>query len=363
MNRFLQQVFLQNTVQDYLITFGIIAFVLLLNKTISRVVAKGVYSLLRRQWKDLDQERFINLVVHPLSLFLMVTISIITLYRLTFPDVLNVTVYKYSLKTILQTIGILIQIVLFIWLLLRMIDFIADLLEKRANLTLDQSDNQLILFFKDFFKVIIGIIGVLMVLKFAFNYNIGNLLTGLSIVGAAIALALRESLENLIASFIIFFDKPFTTGDLVKVQNISGNVERIGLRSTRLRTGDKSYVTVPNKQMVDSILDNVSRRSQIRGEVLLHLNLQTPPDKIEILIGELKGYLGNVDEIETFNVLFNDIRMQAYVVLVEFFTMPIENNRFTAIKQALNLFTLQTLEKHDIRIAAQGAELAFAPIP
>lgn len=361
MNRFLQQVFLQNTVQDYLMTFGIIAIVLLLNKIISRVVAKGVYSIFRRQWKDLDQTQFINLVVHPLSLFLVTFISIITLYRLTFPDMLNIVIYKYSLKTILQTIGIIIQIVLFIWLLLRMIDFVAGLLEKRANLTADQSDNQLILFFKDFFKVVIGIIGMLMILKLAFNYKIASLLTGLSIVGAAIALALRESLENLIASFIIFFDKPFTTGDLVKVQNISGNVERIGLRSTRLRTGDKSYVTVPNKQMVDSILDNVSRRSQIRGEVLLHLNLQTTPDKIELLIGELKSYLSKVEEIQSFNVLFNDIRVQAYVVLVEFFTMPIENNRFTSIKQALNLFTLQAMEKHDIKIAAQGAELAFVP--
>src|SRR3712207_5640186 len=248
MNRFLQQVFLQNTVQDYLVTFGAIAVVLLLNKVISRIVAKGVYGLLRRQWKDLDQAQFISLVVHPLSLFLAASISIITLYRLTFPDVLNFTIYKYTLKTILQTIGIIIQIVLFIWLLLRMIDFMADLLEKRANLTSDLSDNQLILFFKDFFKVIIGIIGLLMVLKLAFNYNIGSMLTGLSVVAAAIALALRESHENLIASFIIFFDKPFTTGDQVKVQNITGSIERIGLRSTRLRTADKSYVTVPNKQ-------------------------------------------------------------------------------------------------------------------
>src|SRR6478609_10892106 len=99
----------------------------------------------------------------------------------------------------------------------------------------------------------------MLLLRFTFHYDISKLVTGLSIVGAAIALATKESLENLIASFIIFFDKPFTTGDLVKVQNITGNVERIGLRSTRLRTGDKSYVTVPNKQMVDSILDNISR--------------------------------------------------------------------------------------------------------
>jgi len=359
MIRFLQQQVLGNTLQNYLVTFGIIIMVALLKRPLSKFVARAFSRLARRQWKDLNQLKFVALVVQPLSLFLVTTITFVALYRLTFPAELNFTLYKYSFKTILHTIGIIIQIVLFIWLLLRIIDFVADLLEKRANLTLDQSDNQLILFFKDFFKVIIGIIGLLMVLHFAFNYNIGNLLTGLSIVGAAIALALRESLENLIASFIIFFDKPFTSGDTVKVQSITGTVERIGLRSTRLRTGDKSYVTVPNKQMVDTILDNISRRSQIRGEVLLHLNLQTPTEKIEILIGELKSYLVKVEEVQTFNVVFNDIRLQAYVVLIEFFTPPVENSRFTGIKQALNLFALQTMEKHDIRLAAQGQEIAF----
>ena len=157
----------------------------------------------------------------------------------------------------------------FIGLLLRIIDFIAIILEKKANLTSDQSDNQLIIFFKDFFKVILVIIGIIMIIKFAFDRNIGSLLTGLSIVGAAIALALRESLENLIASFIIFFDKPFTIGDLVKVQNITGSVEKIGLRSTRIRTDQKTYVTVPNKQMVDSLLDNLSLRSQRRADLRL----------------------------------------------------------------------------------------------
>ena len=86
---------------------------------------------------------------------------------------------------------------------------------------------------------------------------------------------------------------------------------------------------------------------------------ETPPDKIETLIGELRGYISKIDEVHNFNVVFSDIRMQAYVVVVEIFTLPIENSRFTAIKQALNLFVLQTLEKHDIRLAAQGQELAF----
>ncbi|HVG11546.1 MAG TPA: mechanosensitive ion channel family protein [Flavisolibacter sp.] len=361
MKRFLETIIFGNSVKDLLVAAGIILFVFFLNKLISRYLATLICKVFKRNWKSFDEQKFVDLVIHPLSVFLTAFVSIIVLYGLVFPPELNVIIYKYPLQRIIHAIGTIVLIATFIWLLLRMIDFIANLLEAKAAATIDQSDNQLILFFKDLLKVILGVIGLLMIIHFAFDYNIGNLLTGLSIVGAAIALSLRESLENLIASFVIFFDKPFTTGDLVKVQNITGNVERIGLRSTRIRTGDKSYVTVPNKQMVDSILDNISLRSQIRGELNLHINLRTAPGKIEVLIAEIKGFLNKIDEVQTANVLFTDIRLQSFVVVIEFFTMPIEWSRFTAIKQELNLFILQAMEKADINIAAEGKDIAIVP--
>jgi MscS family membrane protein len=361
MDNFLQQQFWGNTVQQYLWVTGIILFILIVNRVFSRYIAILFCKLFKKKWKAFDQQVFIDLVIQPLSIFLFITISIVALYSLRFPPELNITIYKYPIQRIFLSIGIIIQIVSFTWLLLRIIDFIAHVLEKRAGRTPDQSDNQLIVFFRDLIKVVFAVIGLLLIIHFAFHFNISSLVTGLSIVGAAIALALRESLENLIASFVIFFDKPFTTGDMVKVQNVQGNVERIGLRSTRIRTLDKSYVTVPNKQMVDSILDNVSLRSQIRGELNLFINLQTPPAKIEALIVETKNYLSRVDEIQTFNVLFNDIRLQAFIVFIEFFTMPIEWSRFTEIKQQLNLFVLQTMDRLEITIAAEGKDIAIMP--
>src|SRR5215211_6642744 len=333
MNNFLEKVLYGNTVWDYMWVVGTILFVLLLNRFISKYLAILLSKVFRRNWKTFDQKKFVDLIIHPLGTFLVITVSIVALYRLTFPEQLNITLYKYPLRTIFLSIAITVQIIALTWMLLRVIDFIAIVLEARALKTSDQTDNQLIVFFRDFLKVILGIIGGMLVLHFAFNYNVSSLLTGLSIVGAAIALALRESLENLIASFVIFFDKPFTVGDFVKVQNVSGNVEKIGLRSTRVRTADKSYVTVPNKQMVDSILDNVSLRSQIRGEVNLFINLQTPPEKIDQLLGEIKKYLASVERIQGYSVLFNDIRVQAFIVFIEFFTPNMAWNEFTAIKQ------------------------------
>jgi len=350
MNNFLDRVFYGNTVWDYLWVAGIILFVLLLNRIISKYLAILLSKIFRRTWKTFDQKKFVDLIIHPLGIFLAITVSIVAFYRLTFPEQLNITLYKYPLKTIFLSVGITIQVIALTWLLLRVIDFIATVLESRALKTNDQADNQLIVFFRDFLKVIIGIIGGMLVLHFAFEYNVSSLLTGLSIVGAAIALALRESLENLIASFVIFFDKPFTTGDFVKVQSVSGTVEKIGLRSTRVRTTDKSYVTVPNKQMVDSILDNVTLRSQIRGEINLFINQQTSHEKMKQLLEGIKKYLSGIQEVQTHNVFFSDFKGQAFIVSVEFFTPNINMNLFNSIKDQLNLFILDTLEKLEIKI-------------
>ena len=356
MNRFLDQVFFDNTVRSYCIVLGIILLVLILKRFISRYIAGLLFKLIQRNWKNIDKNSFINLVVHPLGIFLVILISIIALHKLVFPHQLAFEIYDYPSVRVLHSLGTIAIIVSFIWLLLRIIDFIAIVLGQRANLAPDQADNQLIFFFKDFFKVIIVVFGILMIFHFAFNFRIGNLLTGLSIIGAAIALALRESIENLIASFIIFFDKPFTIGDLIRIQNFTGNVERIGLRSTRLRTEQKTYVTVPNKQMVDSILDNLSLRTQRRAELNLQLDLSTPSTKIEEFIQEIRKILDR-KEIENSTVLLNDISSLAFLIHVEYFTSVITVAEFNITRQDVNMRLLKLMEELKIELAGASTEI------
>lgn len=352
----LHEYWLGNPIGNYFIVAGVIIFMWALRRYISRYFAGLLFGVVHRIWKDVDKKSFTNLVAKPLGFFLLILVLIISLHKLKFPAELNEEVYKFTIKDLLHCIGTLILIVSFIGLLLRVIDFIALILEKKANLTADQSDNQLILFFKDFFKVALVIIGILMVLNFAFGLNIGSLLTGLSIVGAAIALALRESLENLIASFIIFFDKPFTTGDLVKVHNVTGSVEKIGLRSTRIRTDQKTFVSVPNKQMVDSILDNLSLRTQRRGDLKLDLGLQTPPAKLEAVIEGITKLLER-KEIEDSNVVLSEITNQAVILTSDYYTAPVTIKEFNSIKQEINLQSLKLLEELGVEIAGASTDI------
>jgi MscS family membrane protein len=353
MREFFHYVIGNNTIGAYLWAVAIIAFVFLLKRVLSRSVASLLCRAFRRVWPSFDSKTFVELVIPPLGIFLVLTVSIITLYRLHFPRELDIELYKYRLHTVLLAIAILLQIGAFTWLVLRIIDYVAVLLQQKREGQPAQSEYQLIVFFRDFLKVIVIILGGLLILRFAFSYNISTLLTGLSIVGAAIALALRESLENLIASFVIFFDKPFTIGDFVKVQTVAGNVEKIGLRSTRIRTADKSYVTVPNKQMVDSILDNVSLRTQLRGALELGIHVHTPPARAEQLLQDIRGFLKEQSDVQSFTVALSDIRPNTIVATVEYFTRAMEHARFVALKQEVNFYVLRRMEELGIQIAVQ----------
>lgn len=356
MNEFLDQVWLSNTVRSYLIVAAIIALMALAKRYVAQSVAHLIFQFVKRIWKDVDKKTFTSLVTKPLGFFLAIFVSIATLHKLRFPEELNTEIYTISLKDLLHGVGSLVLIMSFIRLLLKMIDFIAIILHIRADRTHDSTDNQLIVFFKDFFKVLLSIIGLLMMLKFVFGFDIGNLLTGLSIVGAAIALALRESLENLIASFIIFFDKPFTMGDVVKVHNFTGTVEKIGLRSTRIRTDQKTFITVPNKQMVDSILDNLSLRTQRKGELRLDIGLSASSEQLNQFINNVRKILDQ-PEIESSTVLLNDITHNAFAVWVDYFTGPVTQQEFNAIKEKTNFAVLKLMEEMKMEISGAVTDI------
>jgi MscS family membrane protein len=198
-----------------------------------------------------------------------------------------------------------------------------------------------------------------MILNAGFVFNLSSLSTGLSIATAAIALSLRESLENLIASFIIFFDKPFTAGDLVHVQQVTGTVEKIGLRSTRIRTDQKTYVSVPNKQMVDSILDNLSLRTQRKAEIRLEIGVNVSSDTVNKFIEAVKSKL-NHPQIEESTVFLTEIKSNSFLINIDFFTAPIAFNEFQKLKQQKNLELLKLMEDMKIELAGASSEIKIS---
>ena len=351
----LEQQILSNSLRSYLFILGVLLVTLLIKRLVSRFFASLIYTWVdKKNHSDLRKSHVHRLLV-PIEQFLLFLVAIIALYELKFPAAWDLKLFKLSLQQTIESGIKFVFIVLLIRVSLRTLEFISIILENKARLTKDLSDDQLVLFFRDFFKVIIYIIGILMVLRYVFNESIGNLVTSLSIVGAAVALSTRESLENIIASFIIFFDKPFTVGDQVKVSGFTGTIEKIGLRSTRIRTQEKTYISVPNKQMVDSIVDNISLRSERKIEMDLQLSVQTSAQAIADFANHMRVLLQTEKGVNSYNVFVAESGKQFHALHIDcLVTVQMEINEFQMIRERLNLAAIEYANAHQIQFSENG---------
>lgn len=362
MNELLNTDILGNSIRNYGIVLVIVLFVFFIRRFLSKTLAAWLFRLIRHWSPQIGQQEFVELLLKPLEYFLLLTAFVMGSNHLVFPPEINIILYNRAAQpyTLKMLVDLLIQVTFtctFFWIILRLIDFIALILEKKADLAEDRTDHQFVIFFRDFFKAIAMIIGAIFLINILFGKEIvEKLVAGLGIGAAALALAAKESIENLIGSFIIFSDKPFRVGDTVTSGNITGVVEKIGLRSTRIRTLDKTFVTVPNKQMVDSILDNLSLRTQQRVVLKLELAQDTPADKISVVVESLRTYLDKNGDVEKgFSVNMFDFSKDAYILQIVYLTNILEGATFLQMRENINLAAVKILESNDVKLATRPA--------
>lgn len=295
---FFEQVFWGNTVRQYLIFASIIVLGLLFKRIISRLLSKLTFKLFQKFADEVNSETFIALLLKPIEFFISLSTLYIAINQLKHP--LDVTFFRYKKNKLNEvfTIGEFIdKIFLFLiilsvfWIVLRIIDFIAHVLLVRAAKTKNKSDDQLVPFLKELLKFLVCFIGFFVLLGYVFEVNAVSLITGLGIGGIAIAMAAKDSLENLLGSFLIFMDKPFTVGDVVKVDGIEGTIERVGFRSTVLRSADKTTYVIPNRSMIDGVLENLTMRNARRVKFDIGLTYETSNEVLRKIVAEISEFL------------------------------------------------------------------------
>ncbi|MDR1679185.1 MAG: mechanosensitive ion channel family protein [Prevotellaceae bacterium] len=149
-------------------------------------------------------------------------------------------------------------------------------------------DSHVISVIQKILVVIIWLVGGVMALHNA-GVNVSALLAGLGLGGLAFALAAQDTVKNIFGGFTIFADRPFRIGDLVTIAGITGNIEDIGMRSTRLRTLDGRLVTIPNYKTIDDNIENISCEPSRRMELDIGLTYDTTPEKMELALSLLKN--------------------------------------------------------------------------
>ncbi|MGX5818406.1 mechanosensitive ion channel family protein [Chitinophaga lutea] len=360
MNEILNTVILDNTLRNYAIVAGIVLFVYIIRRYLSKGIAAALFQLIRRWSPQMKQAEFNELLLRPLEYFLLLTAFIMGSNHLIFPSDLNIVLYNrtgepYTLKMFTSLVVQITFSMTVIWIMLRLVDFIGLILERKADLTEDKTDNQFVIFFRDFIKAIIIIFGVMVFVRILFGRElVEKLVAGLGIGAAALALAAKESIENLIGSFIIFSDKPFRVGDSVKVDSFQGTVEKIGLRSTRIRTLEKTFVTVPNKKMVDSVLDNLSLRTQQRVALKVELAPETPAAGVTEVVKDIHAYLGKHRDVEKgYNVNLFDFNKDSFILQIIYMTNILDGAAYLALREDVNVAIVAILEKHGVKLATK----------
>lgn len=355
MQRFLEKPFLDNTVSSFLWPLIIIVLVIIFRNFLSKIIARLVYSIIKRWTPGIERKDFVHLLLKPLGIFIAFLVFVASIDHLQYPHLLNFEIHflHTDFASVLIGVKLTILTILFFWVILRIIDFAALVFSHKVNLIQQPSGDQIVFFFRDFIKAVIVIIGLLVVMKHVAGRDWTSKLIGAMGIGAAaLALAAKDTIENLMGSFIILLDKPFRIGDYVKVNDVSGNVEKVGLRSTRIRSDNKTFITIPNSQIINSTLEDITLMTQRRGKLLLELDPTTPSSSVMSVLEDIQDLLrADKDVLNNFTLNFNDISNRAYAIQLIYYTPVTDWLAYNALKQKINLEIIQAMEKRNVKLA------------
>jgi len=202
-------------------------------------------------------------------------------------------------------------------------------------------------------KVAVLVIAVIVFVA-ALGYSPTSLIAGLGVGGLAIALAGQKTVENLFGAVALSVDQPFRVGDFIKLEDVLGTVEVIGLRSTRIRTPDRTLVSIPNGRLSEMRLENFGARDRIRLPLLLGLVYGTTASQVQEVLTGLTELLRAHPKLwpENVDVYLKELGSSALVIEVNAWFVVENYAEFQVIRQELLLGILRVVE-------TAGTSLAF----
>ena len=194
-------------------------------------------------------------------------------------------------------------------------------------------------------KAVIFVLGVLAVLS-SLGFNMSTALAGLGIGGLAIGFGAQKTIENLFGGVSVLGDEVFRVGDVCRFGDRTGVVEDIGLRSTRIRTDERTLVAIPNGTVATINLENLSRRDKILFKTTLGLRPETKPDHMRFVLAEVRKLLYSHPKIETqtVRVRLTDIAGSSLNVEVFAYILTRDFNEFAAVREDLLLRIMDVME-------------------
>ncbi|RYD21562.1 MAG: mechanosensitive ion channel family protein [Verrucomicrobiaceae bacterium] len=223
------------------------------------------------------------------------------------------------------------------WMFLRLARLICD----RLSIYLDHAGKPhakaVVPLLRKVLLCVVFLLGFIFLLQ-NMNVNVGAMLAGLGIGGLALALAGQKTVENLFGGVSLVMDQPARVGDACNFGGSSGTIEDIGLRSTRVRTADRTIVTIPNSKLAEMQIENVSARDRILLKATIGLKYETTPVQFRAVLDAVRELLGHHQDIApaprvrfvAFTQTSLDIEIFSYVATGDY-------NRFLEVREEIYL--------------------------
>ncbi|MFN8177743.1 MAG: mechanosensitive ion channel family protein [bacterium] len=240
----------------------------------------------------------------------------------------------------------------------RLVDLLTAHFAERARRTPSRYDDLLVPLLRKSLKIVVIAFGVVFVAD-NLDVDISSLLTGLGLGGLAFALAAQDTVKNLFGSLTVLLDKPFQVGDAVRIGDVEGTVEEVGLRSTRVRTSADSLVTVPNANLISSNVENLGARRRRRWQTRLGVEYGTPPETIESLCEGIRDLVRRNPDIhdEDVEIWANEFGASSIEILVSLHFAVRSWSAELAARHRLLLDILRLAEKLRVPLALPAQTL------
>ena len=211
---------------------------------------------------------------------------------------------------------------------------------------------------------IILVVGVAILQEW--GINVSALLASVGLLGLAVSLAAKDTLENIISGFVLLLDKPILSGETGEIAGVQGTVEEIGLRSTKIRTFDKTLVSIPNKEVVNQNINNWSRRDKRRVRTYIGLVYSTTREQMESILREIRELLANhprVSKEESFYVQFEIFGDSSLNVLLQYYTDTADYAEYLKIVEDINLKIMEIVERNGSSFAFPSRSIYVEKLP
>lgn len=270
---------------------------------------RPIERLIRRSGPETKLSRFIEASAGPLRILIALVIFSIVM------QALGVTIVaRYHAVFAMQLVGWLAVA----WLMWRWADAAGEVVLAQMSQRGQLAAYSAVSFLKRAFKALLVLLLIAATLR-AFGVNVTAGLAALGIGGLAVALGAQKLFENLIGSLTLIADRPMRIGDFGRFGDTLGTVEEIGIRSTRIRTLNRTVLTIPNGQLSAETIENYSQRDRFWFHPILNLRYETSPDQMRHVLQALRTMLAEHVKVDSATARVRLISLGSHSLDIEIF--------------------------------------------